>query len=416
MNDLVFYGGFRGVVLGNQQYTMRNLSFFNAVTAIYQLWDWGWTYQSITIGNCSVGLDMANLDDKGGQAVGSVTFFDGSFYNTSVAFNISYDESSKPATGGSLIIENVHFDNVPVIVQGPGGVTALRGSADPLTVTAWGQGNSYTPSGPNKFQGLIDVPFSRPASLLSDGKYYQRSKPHYANVPVSQFSSARSAGARGDGIADDTEVLQKLLLSAAKCGNIVFFDAGTYKVTTTLYVPPNSKLVGESFSVILSSGKYFADISRPKPVVKVGLAGEVGIVEWSDMIVSTQGPQAGAILIEWNLASKGAPSGMWDVHTRIGGFAGSELQVAECPVTPEISTPPAAIDSRCIGAYMSMHVTKSAANLYLENVWLWTADHDLEDPKSTRITVYAGRGLLVDSLAGKLWLSVVSDIEAWLPS
>ena len=134
--------------------------------------------------------------------------------------------------------------------------------------------------------------------------------------------------------------------------------------------------------------------------MKVGLAGEVGIVEWSDMIVSTQGPQAGAILIEWNLASKGAPSGMWDVHTRIGGFAGSELQVAECPVTPEISTPPAAINSRCIGAYMSMHVTKSGANLYLENVWLWTADHDLEDPKSTRITVYAGRGLLVDSLAG----------------
>lgn len=88
MNDLVFYGGFRGVVLGNQQYTMRNLSFFNAVTAIYQLWDWGWTYQSITIRNCSVGLDMADLNDKGSQSVGSVTFFDGSFYNTSVAFNV----------------------------------------------------------------------------------------------------------------------------------------------------------------------------------------------------------------------------------------------------------------------------------------------------------------------------------------
>lgn len=32
------------------------------------------------------------------------------------------------------------------------------------------------------------------------------------------------------------------------------------------------------------------------------------------------------------------------------------------------------------------------------------ADHDVEDPNLTRITVYTGRGLYVESKAGALWL------------
>jgi len=82
------------------------------------------------------------------------------------------------------------------------------------------------------------------------------------------------------------------------------------------------------------------------------------------MIVSTQGAQAGATLIEWNLATSGTPSGMWDVHTRVGGFVGSDLQVAQCPVTASSS----AVNTNCIGAFMSMHITPSAAGLYMENV------------------------------------------------
>jgi glucan 1,3-beta-glucosidase len=42
VTDLVFYGGNIGADIGNQQFTMRNLTFYNANTAIVQLWDWGW--------------------------------------------------------------------------------------------------------------------------------------------------------------------------------------------------------------------------------------------------------------------------------------------------------------------------------------------------------------------------------------
>jgi len=123
------------------------------------------------------------------------------------------------------------------------------------------------------------------------------------------------------------------------------------------------------------------------------------------LLYSTQGEQAGAVLIEWNLASPSStPSGMWDVHARIGGFGGSNLQLAQCPTTPKVATPPASVNNNCIATFLTMHVTPSATGLYMENVWLWTADHDVEDANLTQITIYTGRGLYVESDDGVLWL------------
>lgn len=152
----------------------------------------------------------------------------------------------------------------------------------------------------------------------------------------------------------------------------------------------------------MATGSYWSDINSPKPVLQVGsTSGQSGQVEMSDFVVGTQGSVPGAVLIEWNLASpSGSPSGMWDVHTRIGGFAGSNLQVAQCAKNPGSST----VVSACVAAYMSMHVTSGAAGLYMENTWLWVADHDIEDPSNAQITVYAGRGLLIESTAGPVWL------------
>lgn len=400
MNDLVFYGGLTAATYGNQQFTVRNLTFYNAVTAINQIWDWGWTYKSISVVNCTTGLDMSN-GGPSSQTVGSVTFLDSSLKNTAVAFKVSRSASSAPPTGGTLIIENVVFTNTPIAVQyGPSKTTILAGTTGSTTLT-WKSGNLYNPTGPTTKTGPFLAP-ARPASLVAaGGKYYERSKPQYNNLPITSFSSVRSGGAKGDGVTDDTTALQNVINSAASAGKIVFVDAGTYRVTKTILIPKGSKVVGESYSVIMSSGTFFTDINNPQVVVQVGNDGDTGIVEWSDMIVSTQGAQPGAILIKWWLASTtGSPSGMWDVHTRIGGFAGSKLQVGQCPTTPSS----AAINSNCVAAYMSMHIARSAAALYLENVWLWTADHDVDDPNLTQITVYSGRGLYVSSTAGNIWL------------
>ena len=55
----------------------------------------------------------------------------------------------------------------------------------------------------------------------------------------------------------------------------------------------------------------------------------------------------------------------------MGGFAGSQLQVGQCPKTPGLN---GRVDTRCIAAFMSMHITKSASSLYMENNWFWVAE------------------------------------------
>ena len=282
MNDLTFYGGLYGANVGNQQYTMRSMTFYNSVTAINLLFDWGWTFKSINIYNCSTGVDMTSGGPTA-QNVGSMTFFDSSMTNTGVGIKTSHDATSQPPTGASLILENVQLNNVPIAVQGPNGV-ALAGTTGTTTIAGWGEGHEYVPNGPINFESSFAPP-QRPGSLLQGREYYERSKPQYQTSPLSQFLSARSAGATGNGVTDDTRALQTVILQAAAQGKIVFVDAGTYKVTRTIKIPPGSKIVGEAYPVIMSSGNYFANMKNPQPVIQVGVNGQNGYIEWSDMII-----------------------------------------------------------------------------------------------------------------------------------
>lgn len=321
-------------------------------------------------------------------------------------------EDSATLSAESLIIENLSLTNVPTAVGTVGGATLLAGTTGSTNIAGWGRGPSYTATSHTRIQGNI-TPAARPGVLTTpSGEFYQRSKPQYETYPASSFVSVRSAGAKGDGVTDDTAAITSAITSALNSGSIVYFDAGYYVVSSTIYIPPGSKITGEGYPVILGSGSAFTNINIPTAVVQVGKAGgEKGTVEWSNMIVSTKGAAAGAVLIEWNLDATGlAPAGMWDVHTRIGGFTGSNLQLGQCPTGPfdsrnqnETMTS-ANLPQQCIAAFMSMHVTKAATGLYMENVWLWTADHDVDDPAVTQITIFAGRGLLIESTAGAIWL------------
>lgn len=214
--------------------------------------------------------------------------------------------------------------------------------------------------------------------MKNGSSYYARSKPQYDDLSFDQFLSPRSFGASGDGTTDDTNALNVFFTFLSQHytqGYVGFVDAGYYKVLDTIYIPANCRIVGEALaSVIMGSGPNFSDTSNPRPVVQVGKPGETGFLEWSDMLVSTQGATSGAILIEYNLASCECgeePAGMWDVHIRVGGFSGSDLQLAQCPTTPDQTN---WIYSACIAAYMGMHITSSASNLYMENNWFWVAE------------------------------------------
>ena len=172
---------------------MRNLVFNDCVTAISQLWDWGWVYQGLSINNCKTGINIA-AGGSSAQTVGSVTLLDSSITNTPVGIVTAYTSSSSPATAGSLILENIKLNNVPTAIQLTSGSTVLAGTTGSTTIAGWGDGHSATGS----FEGSI-TPNSRPSVLLSGSNYYVQSKPQYGTLPVSSFQSVRSGGATGNG-------------------------------------------------------------------------------------------------------------------------------------------------------------------------------------------------------------------------
>jgi glucan 1,3-beta-glucosidase len=240
----------------------------------------------------------------------------------------------------------------------------------------------------------------KPASLLKGGAIFERSKPLYEDVAASSFISVKSAGAKGDGATDDTEAIQKIF-NSYKDGQIIYFDHGAYIITSTIKVPKNIKVVGEIWPMLMAHGKTFADEENPVPVFQVGEKGDTGSVEMSDLIITTKGPAPGAILMEWNIAGTSQGSaGMWDVHFRIGGAAGTELQSDTCPKTPKEKT---TAKKECMAAFMLLHITKKGS-AYLENTWFWTADHELDLKDHNQINVYTARGVLIESEnANWLW-------------
>lgn len=419
MTDLVFNGGNYGAFFGNQQFTTRNLTFNNVQTAIFMNWNWVWAFKSLSINNCGVGLDMSNgpILSNGGvdQSVGSVLIQDSKFTGTPRGIVTSFGHGSIPATGGTLVIDNVDFTGSKAAVVDRIGNIVLPGGSK---AAFWTQGKSYNlgrlalPSNTayqttnffspgRSIQGRLPI-VKKPQSLLNaQGAFVERSKPQYGDVPSTSFVSVKSNGARGDGITDDTAAIQEIF-DAASIDDVVYFDHGAYIISKTIRVPKDIKITGEIWPLIMASGPAFSDPSNPIPVFQVGQLGDSGCVEMSDIIFETVGPQPGAILMEWNVAEppgEQASSGLWDVHFRIGGTAGTKLQSDSCAKTPSVTT---AADENCEGAFLMLHVT-AKASIYVENCWFWVADHELDLADHGQINIYNGRGVLIES-HGPVWM------------
>ncbi|KAF1995621.1 glycoside hydrolase family 55 protein [Amniculicola lignicola CBS 123094] len=398
MADLTFNGGAIGAFFGSQQFTTRNMTFNDCGTAIFMNWNWLWTLKSVNINNCKLGLDMANAPEN--QTVGSVILMDSTFANTPIGVNTSFSQDSIPNAGGSLILDNVDFTGSTVAVQDFTGQQILAGGS---VVAAWAQGNAAAAgAAQSRVQGDITGAPQKPASLLaSNGGIFERSKPQYESVPVGSFVSLKSAGAKGDGKTDDTAAVQKAI-DSLQDGQILYVDHGAYLLTDTVTIDPakNVKMVGEIWPMFMANGKAFQNQDAPIPMFKVGeKSGDKGTFEMSDIIITTKGPAGGAILMEWNINSEPGQAGLWDVHFRVGGFAGTDLQSDKCAKNPSAQHEP---NADCIGSFMQLHITKSS-NGYFENVWLWTADHELDLSDHGQIDIYNGRGMLVES-QGPVWL------------
>ncbi|KMU92584.1 exo-beta-1,3-glucanase Exg0 [Coccidioides immitis H538.4] len=72
---------------------------------------------------------------------------------------------------------------------------------------------------------------------------------------------------------------------------------------------------------------------------------------------------------------------MWDSHFRVGGAIGSRLQRKECPKLT------GKVNENCKASSMLLHLTPRSS-AYLENIWAWVADHDLDVVSQDQIDIY----------------------------
>ncbi|KAI9566967.1 glycoside hydrolase family 55 protein, partial [Boletus coccyginus] len=389
--------GKNGIAVGNQQFTVRNLTVNNAIVGISAPWNWGWTYQHVTINNCSVGFNLTTGGTTSAtQTVGSEAIIDVTVVDTPVF--VQTTTASNGTLAGSIVLNNIQLYNVPVAVGVLGGEVVLKGSTDSMCIESWAQGNVYVGDDglPRYTQGYIEPP-QKPWNIIDlQGNIFGKGHPQYPDYSLDQIVSVKSYGAVGDGYTDDTVALQNIFDMFAGC-KLIFFDAGTYYITDTLRIPTGSQVAGEAWSVILGGGAKFQDQNRPKVMVQAGAPWTNGVLEISDIIFSTVGPAPGAILVEWNVQQPWdhqGGAGMWDTYFRLGGVAGTKLQYAECPagnLSPE-----------CQAAFIGLHLTQGSS-AYLEGTWIWTADHDLDDPEGRQISIFCGRGILSQSF-GPVWM------------
>ncbi|KAF4234129.1 hypothetical protein CNMCM6805_008835 [Aspergillus fumigatiaffinis] len=400
--DLTFVGGNFGAYFGNQQFTTSHLVFVNCKTALQIHWDWAWTMQDVVVESCGTGLLVtggAGGPLSKGQSLGSLVLVDAIIANTPNGIVTSlYAENSI-----SLLLQNVGFFNVQNAVTDSVVSKVLLAGGNEVRIDNWGFGRVTDSHGTSFFANAENIPvMNRTKSLLSPElayvkpNFYTRRRPKYTDLGTSQVINLKTAGARGDGQTDDTSVLNTIFAAAANMSAIVFIPHGIYVITDTVKIPVGSRIIGQTWPQIMARGSKFADLTATRAAVQVGSPGDSGVVEIQDLLFTVSGNTAGAILVQWNVheAAQGSV-GLWDSHFRVGGALGSSLQAAQCPKN-------GGININCIAASALLHIT-AKSSVYMENVWMWVADHDLDSPEEVQVDIFSGRGVLIES-QGPSWL------------
>ena len=83
------------------------------------------------------------------------------------------------------------------------------------------------------------------------------------------FINVKDLGAVGDGINDDSEVIQQAIDLAGSTGGTVFIPKGDYLINNSLVIHSGCKILGESaYSTRLIAGKSLLDILGTSPIIR----------------------------------------------------------------------------------------------------------------------------------------------------
>ncbi|OAX79997.1 hypothetical protein ACJ72_05678, partial [Emergomyces africanus] len=397
VSDLEFNGGSIGWRAGSQQYTAINIKFNDCLTAVQMVWDWGFNWQRVEVDNAAIAFNISGRGGSTGQGIGSISIIDSKISNCPIAV-LTNSHKDKDSGSPNIVIDNLKMNNVETTVKSDNGDIILKGIDH---VDLWAIGQRYDGYNGTYTSGEVKAP-KKGSRLLDDhDQLFYRSRPQYEKLGIDKFRIATEHDCKNDGTGDNTAAINTFLQDAIKADQIAYFPAGIYRVGGTVLIPTNSRVQGASWSQIQGAGFYFNDIHNPRVIVQVGEKGDIGSMEIVDMMFTAQGATAGAIILEWNVHEiKQGSAAMWDSHIRVGGAAGTDLDLDTCPKFE--------YSDACICASLLFHVTPQASG-YFENIWIWLADHDNDmsvydspDKLSNQISLYAARGTLIES-EGPSW-------------
>ncbi|PRP81499.1 putative exo-beta-1,3-glucanase [Planoprotostelium fungivorum] len=392
VSDTQILGGAYGININSaQQFQMKSIIFSRSATSINIVQCFTCLFIDVNFSSTGTGINMTNpnsvTSDNGD--IGTVTVVDAVVSGTNIFIN-----TITPARGGdhTLILQNV--------LQGSGVNSALVQDGTAVAIGnvtgVWMTGYSYG-MGSDGMVSKTSYTVQRDPTLLdANGIYATVPSPTFSSYAAAQVVNVKSVSGLpvyGDGTRDDTTNLQTIINN--NVGKLLFFPAGTYKVSQTLFFPINSRVYGEAWPAISASGSFFSDASNPKPLVLVGNVGDVGTAQFVDMIFTVAQPLPGCILMRINAAGDQPGNvGMWNSFFRVGGTNGTTLLASCSQAEP------------CKAAYLQLHLTPTSS-VYLENVWGWTADHDIDNRPYLVTNVSVARGLLVESRQAT-WLHGIS--------
>jgi sugar lactone lactonase YvrE len=199
-------------------------------------------------------------------------------------------------------MENVVCRNVPIFAAYRESGRRVAGPAETYEVKTFSHGLHYEDIG--SVPAIQDLYKAAPLSALPD--------PVKSDIldlpPMDTWVNIRSLGAKGDGLADDTEALRKAIAEHTA----IYFPSGQYRVTDTITLKPDTVLIGLHPSVtrllLPDSTPAFQGVGSPKPLLETPEGGR-NIV--TGIGLYTNGINPRAVAAKW---MAGADSMMDDVR------------------------------------------------------------------------------------------------------
>jgi len=289
------------------------------------------------------------------------------------AIRISHENNAH----NQINLRNVHCRQVPILAAFLESGKFVEGISEFYRVACFTHGNQ------------MDEVTSRPAIKTT---LELEKQPGFADcVPsdiprlpgVETWMNVRSLGAVGDGIADDTLILQ----AAIEQYPVLYLPQGMYRVTETLRLKSDTMLIGlnpiTTQIILPDNTEAFGGLGRPKALIEAP-GGGTNIV--FGIGVDTGGRNPRAVGCKW---MAGADSYMNDIKF-MGGHGGLTPSGGFKPVYNANRTADISPELRWDSQYWSLWVTNGGGGVFKD---IWTA------------SPYAAAGLYVSdtSTAGRIY-------------